>query len=448
MKLLPPEPDMILYETGFGKDDFFGRQLFGNQISSLISNIDDSFVLAIDGQWGSGKSFFLQRWVAHHATKSGNKHLTVYFDAFRHDFLEEPLVSLAQTVLDRFPNDKDNRSFLKKAREALAKIAAPVTRVGLAVATAGATEISGPIVDAALASGSKELSQQVEKFWAREAGKTAAMAEFKIALTELAASADNSKRLVVVVDELDRCRPDYALSVLEVIKHFFDIPNCVFVLGLNMNEMENIVRRRYGERVDATDYLRKFINITAKLPNTSNEHGRNKEYCLRYLSLAAKSMGIDKKFPEIVSRYLRRCLLRENISIRSVQRILSEMVLVPLDPKLTFEDLYVGYQEVISALIVMKVLNRNLYDTTIRGRLTMIQISEWLNLGQGSDDGEDAYDIRAIKIVFGSCLAPHQLQDSDNAKGIWGGWGLDNPTTKITEIAVKYVEPIQLLERD
>lgn len=81
--------------------------------------------------------------------------------------------------------------------------------------------------------------------------------------------ADNAKEHPVVffVDELDRCNPNYAVSVLERIKHLFDIPNLVFVLAINKKQLCNAIQGYFGSmNMDSNEYLRRFIDIEYTLP--------------------------------------------------------------------------------------------------------------------------------------------------------------------------------------
>jgi len=92
-------------------------------------------------------------------------------------------------------------------------------------------------------------------------------------------SADKSTggNVVFVIDELDRCRPDYALAMLEVIKNFFTVPHLHFVLGVNLAALEAIVRTRYGKKIGARTYLGKFIQVKLTLPDAVGpDHDRKK----------------------------------------------------------------------------------------------------------------------------------------------------------------------------
>ncbi len=220
--------------------------------------------------------------------------------------------------------------------------------------TAGATEIAGVIVDAGLEAGSKELEKAAGEFWKKEDGKRAAMEQFREALRKLTEPEDGEapKKLVVVIDELDRCRPDFALTLLEIVKHFFAVPHVHFVLGVNLRELQNSVRVRYGADVNAGLYLQKFISLSMALPNQTDKHATKPVQLEYYYQLAGK-MCLDAKLIERVAQYLERMESSEILSIRGMQRLLSLMALLPQSPT-RFQNYYFGYQIVIAGLLVLK----------------------------------------------------------------------------------------------
>ncbi len=77
---------------------------------------------------------------------------------------------------------------------------------------------------------------------------------------------DRSRPLIFFIDELDRCRPTYAIELLERVKHVFDVRNMVFVLSIDKKQLEAITAAVYGERIDAPEYLRRFIDLEYVLP--------------------------------------------------------------------------------------------------------------------------------------------------------------------------------------
>ena len=78
------------------------------------------------------------------------------------------------------------------------------------------------------------------------------------------------KKIIFFIDELDRCRPDYAIETLETIKHFFDESNIVFVLATDDNRLQSSVNSVYGSEIANEDYLHKFIDIKFNLPEIEN----------------------------------------------------------------------------------------------------------------------------------------------------------------------------------
>ena len=90
---------------------------------------------------------------------------------------------------------------------------------------------------------------------------------FKEELTSYIEESIPNKPLIFIIDELDRCRPDYAVEVLERIKHFFSIKGIVFVLSIDKEQLCNSIRGHYGsDRINAEEYLRRFIDVEYLLP--------------------------------------------------------------------------------------------------------------------------------------------------------------------------------------
>lgn len=72
--------------------------------------------------------------------------------------------------------------------------------------------------------------------------------------------------MIVIVDELDRCRPTYAVELLEIVKHLFNVPGIVFVLGVDRGQLASSAAKVFGTGVDADGYLRRFIDLECALP--------------------------------------------------------------------------------------------------------------------------------------------------------------------------------------
>ena len=285
MKLFPEDPIFSIGEVGFdGKDanerpyDVLGRKPLGQKLTDLVERINQPLVIALDGGWGSGKSHFLKLWAGAHRLELGGTAEVIYFDAFEHDYLDDPLVSL----VSRLTSQKAAGSFGKTALTKLKKAAYPLARLALrvtaAIATTGATEVATAVIDPAIQTLGKAAEQSIDNFWKIEAGRIATMQAFRDALADLTKptiATDPPRKIVFIVDELDRCRPDYALTLLEIIKHFFAVPNVHFVLGANLVALENSVKARYGAEINATEYLTKFVQLRMTFPKAQDQQGND-----------------------------------------------------------------------------------------------------------------------------------------------------------------------------
>ncbi len=123
--------------------------------------------------------------------------------------------------------------------------------------------------------------------------------------------------LLIIIDELDRCKPDFSLKLIERVKHLFSVENVSFLFLVNIEQLENIIRNIYGNNIDANNYLHKFINITTKLPKLELQ-GSNKYYN-QYINYLSKHHGIEKEINEM--DYVIIMLFKlYNFTLREVER--------------------------------------------------------------------------------------------------------------------------------
>jgi hypothetical protein len=361
MRFLPPDEHLHLYETGFD-DDLLGRAKVSKTLSDVLERIEDPLVVALDGRWGTGKSYFLKRWVGAHSLENGGRALTLYFDAFAHDYLSDPLVALVGALSERVPKVEEPK--LDRLKKATIKFVKPAARLGLALATYGATEALSGVGGVAAEAIKGEAERAVDDFWKREEGRQAAMEEFRAAIETLTVSAGEqaAKPLIVVVDELDRCRPDYALEVLEVIKHFFAVSRVHFVLGVNLNALENSVKARYGSEIDATAYLQKFLSFTLNLPDHIGDQARTPSVD-HYVSHLGAEMATPQHLLKEVRAQLGVLGRRNHISIRDVGKIMSAVSLLPEEAR--DERVYPGWRAVAITLVITRVIRPDLFKKMI-----------------------------------------------------------------------------------
>jgi hypothetical protein len=424
LRLTLPEPDFTPGDKGFDdKDatglpyDLLGRKAVGRRLSDLVERIEEPLVIALDGNWGSGKSHFLRLWTGAHRKENDGRARVIYFDAFEHDYLDDPLVGLVGAILQE-PGERPWRdAALHKVKSAASKLLRPAAKIGLALATAGASELVASSLDPLMQATEDEAEKAIDALWAKEASRKQAMQDFRKALAELAKDGTgNPQKLVFIVDELDRCRPDYGLSLLEVIKHFFTVPNVHFVLGVNLMALENCVRVRYGESTDSAQYLQKFLHAKISFPKIRTLKSEDTA-TLRYLRAISERMDIDREIAQEICVLLGTMTMRRDINLREIQRIFFYAALLPTDLK----HMPYATRAVLIGGIFLKVLKSNTYeglknrDRYVSGHdvMTGLEVVAW--------DNESAYPEAVRFYSFWNSLVHFQASGMESFHIDFGG---------------------------
>ena len=258
------------------KDNPFRHDLLGRKepveiLTHLVGNLEGPCVLALDAAWGTGKTTFLRIW-AQHLRIEGFP--VVEFNAWETDFSGEPFVALSTELtegLDEYTiTDKTLATKIAATKEVAIEVLRRAFPGAIRLATEGFLDLT-PLLEKELgqALGSYAKDKLSEYHEAQKSVKA-----FKRALQDLAKTLSQSgknKPLIVMIDELDRCRPPYAVELLEVAKHLFSVDYIVFVLAVNRPELAHSIRDLYGSGFDAAGYLRRFFDIDFRLPDPERE---------------------------------------------------------------------------------------------------------------------------------------------------------------------------------
>lgn len=238
------------------KNDLFDRQGPANDLTNLVENLDTPAVIAIDGAWGTGKSTFLNLWKQ---SLSNGGRPVVHFNAWENDYSVNAFVSILFEMTNQL-RDCDAKFGLKDLLDdATLKIFTEMANASLKFCSNGALNIDSFKKQHDTISEHKQYKKQLESF-TENLGELAANYRSKI-----------DYPLVIIIDELDRCRPTYAIDVLEVAKHLFSTEGVVFVLALNQRQLGHSVASIYGDRFDSLGYLEKFVDVTFRLPPVDRE---------------------------------------------------------------------------------------------------------------------------------------------------------------------------------
>ncbi|HGG9089443.1 P-loop NTPase fold protein [Enterobacter hormaechei subsp. steigerwaltii] len=260
------------FSDGFSEnDDIFNRKQLHDIIMRVASNAPDkSLVLALDDQWGNGKTSFVKMMSSEIRKSHAEQFDVIYFDAFENDYQSDPFVALTSKIYALV--NKENGKLKNLGQELLSigkKLGASFAINGakFAVSTLTGGLVSGSAIEKAGDAISDSLSSPIEAF-IEEKIKTgenelATIDSFKALLTKI--HKESERKIIFIIDELDRARPDFALDLLEKIKHIFSVEGFVFLLVINRAQFEKSIECRYGN-INSRLYLNKFIHYWFTLP--------------------------------------------------------------------------------------------------------------------------------------------------------------------------------------
>ena len=239
-------------------DDALQRRGIASELDGLVSDLAggaEPATIALDGGYGTGKTFILERWVQEMHDRG---QVAVYYNAWENDCDDDPLVSLIETLASNDKTDWGKR-LTPALNEALTGVLRKYTGID-----AQKTWKAGKDQPVGLLEAAKSRRESRQKL--------------KDMLTELveAAGANEFPSVVVVVDELDRCRPTFANELMERVKHVLNVPGLVFVFGVNIVALRETVRAVYGG-IDAHQYLLRMFTATLHMPPGASLSDRGRE---------------------------------------------------------------------------------------------------------------------------------------------------------------------------
>lgn len=402
-----------MQEYTFEYRDEFRRKSIAEKLINLISKDVDISPMVIDGDWGVGKTEFCRKLIHLIQEQKPNEYQTVYIDAFRSDHNDEPLIAILAEIIKEFTAD-DNGEQTEKTKSLIGRIGkvinfsvGTVTKAVLGhllkqnvdIITAGftdalsdndkkeinelasntTTELSNEVIDSSMdLIAERLLKEQIESEKNLQA--------LKDILLELS----QEKKIILFVDELDRCRPDYAVQMLEILKHIFDIKNVKIALITNMQQLQASVNHRYGSLVHSERYLNKFIKFSFKLPNLVDDwdgygtHTRN--VSIEYFKVLMRESAVGKiiKFTSnqnILNQFIADIIEKNNLSLREIKTFVRYLDIYFLLKDDNYGIIYkIGYRllEILSVFIFC--FRPHLINYIINNELNIVDLAQSLGL--------------------------------------------------------------------
>ncbi|WP_296932484.1 P-loop NTPase fold protein [uncultured Marinobacter sp.] len=365
-------------------NDELNRKESADALTEFVVSANEPLVLCIDAPWGQGKTTFLRMW---QQSLKNSEVPTIYFNAWENDFSENALVSLigeissALSELAKTGDESKAKEYFSKAKAIstmLLKRSIPVTAK---MATAGALDLDD-LTENALSEFAESIAkEQIDQY---EKSKQS-LISFRQALTDFASSvtdANDKKPLVFIIDELDRCRPNYSIEVLEKAKHFFNVQNIVFVLGADKSQLGSSIKAIYGAGLNVNGYLRRFIDFDYLLPPPDKGEfvkALFKKYSFSDYFSKKSGRGVQYEYEHALKMF-EELFDVFNLTLREQEHCCS---LLNLAIRTTPHD-YKLFPLFLCFLIVLKVKQPDLYNDLISERISPTVLLEEFSKTPGS----------------------------------------------------------------
>ena len=340
------------------KNDLLDRKPSIEALTDVLGSLEGPCVLALDSEWGGGKTTFLKMWAAHLRNEG---FAVVEFNAWETDFSGDPFVALSARLQEQLDDAEadDARQSVERFRVAAKKIALRAAPIAIRLLSQGLLE-PGSLEKAISEEASSYVEDRLEEFDKVEQS----FVDFRDSLQEGAerlSEKHNNHPLFIMIDELDRCRPSYAIELLEVAKHLFSVDRIVFVLALNRRGLAHSVRALYGVGFEAEDYLHRFFDLDYTLPSPNRE-----EFVVQTIN----DTGFSSYFPtgaeafELVPSMIARMLAKSTLDLRSIAQAIRRLSLVCS----SVEHSSIIVATAASGALILRTLDPEIYEKFCKGR--------------------------------------------------------------------------------
>jgi hypothetical protein len=364
----------------------------GERLTNLVKQAEGPAVISLTAPWGTGKTSFLDMWTVSLRSQGAK---VVKFSAWEVDYTQDALVALIQELSGQLSDDHASSRSIEQIKSKGGELLRHVGPLAVKLLTSGLVDIEG--VD--------DLSEKlVEKKLADHENAKLSASRFRDSLHAYAKKLEEQESgfpLIIIVDELDRCRPTYAVELLESIKHFFNVDGIVFVIGVDIAQLGETVKGHYGQGYDGHRYLNKFFHLQLKLPEPNVDAFCRNTITRLGMADIFEGRGLQNTARNSFSAdFITRLATSYELSLRDIERLLLESGAVysansNIPPLLS---------RVILWLLVQKQHDPKFFESLLNQKVTADEV--WEAIAQRSkllfreSIGEEAYFRAVLTLVL------------------------------------------------
>ncbi len=327
------------------EEDNFKRNLLINDFIKMLNSVEYNTYIALDGEWGSGKTIFVKELELlnrvelkkHHnlneeiIEKFKDKYSVFYYNAWENDYHGDPLQSILINLISK---QKLSKKAFQNIKDALITIFSDSSEEFIKNITKGFIDI-------------KKIKDPYSDKYVID---VISIEKRKNLVSKIMDELCEKEKLLIILDELDRCSPTFAVRLLETVKHYFDKKDIVFLISTHNSTLAHTVKKFYGNEFNGGSYLDKFYDLRINLPDIdkmayAESKKYSSDYCevVSYFKLSLREINHFDSMLEI-------CNIRQTMNTQSYKR--------DFGASLSFEKL-------ISFCLGLKIKNPQEFDKLI-----------------------------------------------------------------------------------
>ncbi len=411
----------------FSDFDKFGLEPFADKLTTYLQVeskfVDESFVLSLNSEFGSGKSTFFEMW-ANKLKSADNTFKVVYINAWESDFQGDPLLAIVSCLLNLLQpiGDSEDVKTIKETAGKLCKFALSIGNdvvqrfTGVDVIKAGQyAESKDGIAKPEIGHACFQLYQERHDLFEK----------LKTLLRDLTHKYEYP--ILIIVDELDRSRPNYAIEFLETIKHFFDISRLIFVLGVDKNQLASSAKAMFGQELVFDEYYRKFAHRNVNLPVKSQP--MTEHFCRKLVDeyLSEEAFGKKNRFPYAKQDNFRtdnivELCLAFSLNARQIHEFFRITAHILSTTTKTNSYLLWGWQIGTFFMTALSIKNRALYDQIGNREISLPEFTtsiKKLTLFNKKDDSNAFWWAALLYLGEFGDQSPDKLEQEFQKIGVW-----------------------------
>ncbi len=294
-------------------EDDFSRDVIAEKLVKVILSENNISPVLINGDWGTGKTVLANR-IRNKLIEHPEKSTCVYINAFQEDHSENALITLVAAVASILPEKKE-RKLIEAAKPALRLAVKTGAKAFVSHVTRQDADKLGEDLSKALSEiANATIDSTIEAMIKDHVESEKNILSLKNMLVELS----KDKKIIIIIDELDRCNPYFAIDLIEKIKYVFDMDNIKFILIANRNQLESSINNKYGGS-NSQSYLEKFIRLSIELPVNMQDNDKSYNASSIYFNkLVKKSLAFSHIHKQVISE-LSDIITANSISLREVE---------------------------------------------------------------------------------------------------------------------------------